>query len=131
MWTGPDGLEFAVPRSALPCILVETSLGEFDICEACYLGGLPEFFLPEDVAEVHYQFGLDYTQRQQYVLGVEALRRARQILESADILASLGYAEDLSGNREVARGQYRRALEIEPGHFIAGMNLRQLDGGFA
>ncbi len=130
-WTAPDGQVVHVARSEVPSAMDDTSVGEFEICEACYQRGLPAYFTPEDVAEIHYQFGLEYCGREQFSRSIESLTRARRIAETADVMAALGHAEGQLGNREIAIAHYRRALEIDPSHFMASQNLRNLDSGKA
>src|SRR5688500_2650144 len=104
-----------------------TSLGDFEICEPCYRQGLPVFFTQADLAEIHLRFGLEYCELARWSDSVEALSRAMQINESADILVALGFAEEKQGNRESALSHYQRALEIEPAHSAARESLQKLD----
>lgn len=123
-WTTPAGELLQVARSAAPCAVAETSLGEFEICEVCYRRGLPSFFTPEDLAEIHYQFGLEYYHSKRYACSAESLARARNLTETADIVAACACLEQALGHRDVAIAHYRRALEIDPRHFISHHNLR-------
>jgi hypothetical protein len=43
-WTTPNGEVLEIGWSATPFIIAETSVGELELCEACYTGGLPAFF---------------------------------------------------------------------------------------
>lgn len=106
--------------------VVETSLGEFEICEACYRTTLPTFFDAEDFLKIHYQFGLEYANRQEYHSSYKALTQARAIRETGDIMASPGYAQSHLGQLNSAKASYQRALEIDPGHFMARENLKNL-----
>jgi len=130
-WTTPTGEPLQVARSATPSAVAKTSVGEFEICEACYHRGLPTFFTPQDMAEVHYQFGLEYSQRGHFARSVESLSQARRISETADIMAALAHAEDGLGHRDVAIAHYRRALEIDPSHFMSRQNLQKIYEGAA
>jgi len=130
-WTTPAGGLFHVARSATPSAVAETSVGEFEICEACYHRGLPSFFTSQDVAEIHHQFGLEYSQSEQFDRSVESLTQARRISETADIVAALAHAEDALGHRDMAIAHYRRALEIDPSHFMSRQNLQRIDEGAA
>ena len=130
-WTTPTGEALQVARSATPSTVVETSVGEFEICEACYHRGLPTFFTSQDMAEVHYQFGLEYCHCGQFARSVESLTQARRISETADIVAALAHAEDGLGHRDVAIAHYRRALEIDPSHFMSRQNLQRIYEGAA
>jgi tetratricopeptide (TPR) repeat protein len=125
-WVAPDGQAVHVVRTAVPSVVIETSVGEFEICEACYQRSLPPFFTPQDLAEIHYQFGLEYRDRGQFTRSVESLTHARGLSETADIVAALAHAESELGHREIAIGHYRRALEIDPSHFMSRQNLQRL-----
>jgi tetratricopeptide (TPR) repeat protein len=125
-WTLPAGDVVKVARSKEPSVVVDTSVGEFVICESCYRRGLPSFFAPLDVATIHYQFGLEYRDRAQFSCGVESLTQARRITETADIVANLAYVEGELGHRELAITHYRRALEIDPSHFMSRQNLQRI-----
>ncbi len=127
-WTTLDGQAVEVARSISPSIVAHTSVGEFAICEACYLHRLPSYFTPQDLAEIHYQFGLEYRDRQQFDRCVESLTEARGISETADIVAALAAAQDDLGCGELAVDLYRRALELDPSHFMARENLKCLTG---
>jgi tetratricopeptide (TPR) repeat protein len=130
-WTTPKGERVEVARSAVPSAVANTSVGEFEICESCYRRGLPSFFTPQDVAEIHYQFGLEYRDRAQLAQSIESLTQARRISETADIMAALAHAEDERGHRELAIAHYRRALEIDPTHSMSRQNLQKLYEGAA
>ena len=130
-WTTPTGEVLQVARSATPSAVAETSVGEFEICEACYRRGLPSFFTSQDVAKIHYQFGLEYSHCGQFARTVESLTKARHISETADIVAALAHAEDGLGHRDVAIAHYRRALEIDPSHFMSRQNLQRIYEGAA
>ncbi len=47
---------------------------------------------------------------------------------SARAFNNLGYAYQLEGRRDEARGAYARALELDPEHIQARFNLRELEG---
>jgi len=125
-WVATDGQAVHVARSSIPCAVIETSVGEFEICEPCYQRSLPPFFTPQDLAEIHYQFGLEYRDRGQFARSVESLTHARRLSETADIVAALAHAESDLGHRELAIAHYRRALEIDPSHFMSRQNLQRL-----
>lgn len=126
VWTTQEGEAVSVPLSDVTSVIAKTSIGNLEICESCYVGSLPTFFTPEDLAEIHHQFGLEYNHRQQFSQSRRCLAQARQISESADILASLAFAEDKLGHKDLAATHYRRALEIDPSHFMARENLKKL-----
>ncbi|MCI0747908.1 MAG: hypothetical protein L0Y58_21080 [Verrucomicrobia subdivision 3 bacterium] len=125
-WTAPDGEVVDVDRTAVPSAVVETSLREFEICEFCYQRTLPGFFTRQDLAEIHYQFGLEYRDRGQHARNIASLTQALQLCETADIFAALAYAENRLGHRDAAIAYYRRALQIDPVHFMSRENLQKL-----
>jgi tetratricopeptide (TPR) repeat protein len=130
-WKTPSGDAVQVARSVTPSAVAETSVGEFEICEACYRRGLPPFFTPQDLAMIHYEFGLEYSHCGQFARSVESLTQARRISETADVVAALAHAEDALGHRGLAIAHYRRALEIDPSHFMSRQNLQRLYEGAA
>jgi tetratricopeptide (TPR) repeat protein len=125
-WTTQGGQVVYVARSEEPSAIVDTSLGEFEICLSCYRHPLPSFFTPEDLAAIHYQFGLEYSDRRDFERSTESLVQARILLETADIVAHMAYAECELGHKEAAAKLYRRALEIDPSHVMSQQNLRRL-----
>ena len=125
-WTSPTGEELQVARSAAPTAIAETSLGEFEICEDCYHCGLPSFFTPLDVAEIHYQFGLEYTHYGQFTRSIQALTQASHTTETADVVAALGYAEDQLGHRDTAVAHYQRALKLDTAHLMSLNTLEKI-----
>lgn len=125
-WFTDDGECLNVRKSAIPTALAETSLGEIYICETCYQKGLPVFFTSDDLAQIHYQFGLEYHVSGNNQRSIESLSMACQIAESAEILAALALAESEIGHIEAARALYLRALEIDPQHFMSIENLKIL-----
>ncbi|MGD8860653.1 MAG: tetratricopeptide repeat protein, partial [Myxococcales bacterium] len=46
---------------------------------------------------------------------------------SADVLVNYGVALAVSGDREAARQQFTRALQLQPGHPQAVSNLQRLE----
>jgi tetratricopeptide (TPR) repeat protein len=131
-WKLPDGQTVQLEHSSVAIAVATTTLGEFEICESCYRRGLPAFFTAQDLAEIHYQFGLEYRDLKQFSKSMEALSKARGLGETANIVAEIANAERALGNRDKAIDLYRRALELEPDHVMARQNLgRILDTGNA
>jgi len=125
--TSPDGEVVEVTRSAIPSIVAHTSIGELEICETCYWHGLPSYLTSQDLAEIHYQFGLEYRDRQLFERSVECLTEGRRLSETADVVAALALSQSALGRDAIAAALYRRALELDPSHFIARENLKQID----
>lgn len=121
-----DSQQFEITPSASPVACAETSRGEVWICEACYQHALPIHLCQPDLAEIHHQFGLEYLARNRFRCGVASLTQARQLAESADIVASLAYAESALGHREAAVALYHHALKLNPSHHMSRENLRFL-----
>ena len=127
VWRTTEGDEIKISKHTFPSVVAETSLGEFTICEACYLKCLPTYFTPSDIASIHYEFGIEYGNAGDHERQIESLRKAQNIEETADILAMLAVAENACGRREKARLLYRKALLLEPEHFMARENLKNLE----
>jgi tetratricopeptide (TPR) repeat protein len=130
-WTTCDGQSVQIVLSAAPSASVDTSFGDFEICESCYHHGLPSFFTSQDLAGIHYQFGLEYHHRGLPAQSMESHSRALGLMETANIAAGLALAESELGHRELAIAHYRRALEIDPSHFMSQQNLQKLYGTVA
>lgn len=127
LWTTEDGVSVDMANTAQPSASADTSLGPLDICEECYLHSLPAGLTEPDLAEIHFQFGLDYRDRGQLDLSIGALERAVQLNRGADALAELAAVYERKGLRQMAVQTYRRALDIDPQHFIATENLKVLE----
>lgn len=125
-WLTEDGAHIDATKSAMPTALAETTLGEVVICEDCYRGRLPTYFTKEDLAQIHYQFGLEYHMLHDYEHSKKSLTRSLELVESADVLAALASTESASGHIEAARTLYLRALKIQPAHFMSTENLKNL-----
>jgi tetratricopeptide (TPR) repeat protein len=125
-WTTDDGESALMDQTAVPCAVVDTSVGEITVCETCYTQRLPEWLTDEDLQSIHYQFALEYRDHSEHQRSIQCLERALALGQSADILSALGYAYDNLAAPERAIEQYRRALELNPAHFIARENLNRL-----
>ncbi|MBX3742392.1 MAG: tetratricopeptide repeat protein [Akkermansiaceae bacterium] len=124
VWIAPDDDQLLVNRSEKASALAETSVGEIMICEECYVRGLPTYFTPDDLMEIHHQFALDHMHRGEFLLAGESLRKALGQRETADIVSALALTESHLGGPEAAIPLCRRALEIDPGHFNSVRNLQ-------
>ena len=124
-WVNQNGDELKISETVEPTISADTSIGELSICEPCY-HSLPSYFTQRDLYEIHYQFGLVFNEREQYELGVQALKRAISINTTANSLAALGYAQHYLGLTTEAISTYKKALEIEPENEIAKSNLKNI-----
>ncbi len=124
-WTTDDGESLVIDKTASPCAVIDTSVGEITVCDSCYALPLPDWLTAEDVREVHYQFGLEHSQRGEPRLAIACFERALTSDLSADVLAALGNAQNELGDSQNAASSYRRALELDPGHW-ARDNLNRL-----
>lgn len=124
-WNGPEGVEISIAPSAHPSAVADTSVGELTICERC-LNALPDYLLPEDLYEIHYQFGLDYRDREMHERSADALRKALSFRVTTDGLAALAYAQDQLGHRDEAIRMYEQVVGIDPDHFMTRENLKLL-----
>ena len=125
-WENDDGLAVHVGLTQYPSAIAETSIGEVEICEACYLLGLPKFFTSDDQAEIHFQFGVEYSHRENYDSSVRSLTEALSLSETADIYAHLGYSLGYLGDNEAAVAHYEKAPQIDPTHFMSTENLKNI-----
>jgi tetratricopeptide (TPR) repeat protein len=118
-----------VPTSSVGfAILGYKGPNERELCENCYLKGDLEFKLnPRDLYDAHYQFGLHYSEfGRDLQKAREAFAKCRMAKETASSLAALANVESALGRKKVAEELYRKALAIEPEHFIARENLRNM-----
>lgn len=123
-WTTEDGETVVYESSSVKTVIADTSLGEMRICEPCIRQGLPEYFTEQDRSEVHYQIALEYSCfSEDWRTALEYLSKT---LETPKSLAAMGNCHSRSGDKTKAAECYRRALKIDPTHFIASENLKNL-----
>ena len=122
--------ELSVRKNAVAFAIIGwKTRNEMQVCEVCYeKGRLQQTLNDEQLSEAFYQFGLEFINKGQLEKAKTAFSRCISIKESADGLASLGYVENSLGNETSAAELYRRALELQPDHFMARENLRKLSG---
>jgi tetratricopeptide (TPR) repeat protein len=126
VWLHDSGASVTVEASAEPLVVIDTPSGEFWVCEHCYLGALPSSLLSAQLRELHEQFAIEYRDRHRFAEAISACERALAFGDSADTLALLAYIHGELDHRTEAEALYRRALAIEPNHFIATNNLKRL-----
>ena len=104
-----------------------TTLGELDICEECYLRR-NKFHLmsPSDRREIHDQFGLEYQHRKNWLSSIEAFSKAAEINRDADVLLSMGGSYEGLNDPQMAKKCYSEALTLEPDNRFARENLARL-----
>jgi hypothetical protein len=115
--------------------IARTSRGEVTVCGECYPARAGQFFAPEDMAEVHHEFGLGFysdshrdadaaqdpallAKARQCQLNALALRR------KADYLAALAV---LAGSGEESDRLNREALALDPDCLVAKLNLYKIE----
>jgi len=126
VWHDDSGASFTVGTSAEPVVVIDIPSGELWVCEHCYLGTLPSSLSPTQLRELHEQFAMEYRGCESFAEAIGACERALEFGESADTLALLAYIHSQLEHRKEAEALYRRALAIEPNHFIATKNLQRL-----
>jgi tetratricopeptide (TPR) repeat protein len=115
-----------VETSAEPLAVIDTPSGELWVCEPCYLSALPTSLPPDQLQSLHAEFAIEYRDRHRFPDAIRAGERALEFGTSADILAELAYVHSELGQQSEAAALYRRALAIEPNHFMATENLKRL-----
>lgn len=127
-WKHDSGAVIPVPEFAVAfAVLDSKGPHELWLCENCYLQGkLEEKLDKEQMREVHYQFGLEFSYHRRLKQSKEALVRCLSIRKTADALAALACVEDELGDSKAAKQLYRSALQLEPKHFVSVENLRNL-----
>jgi tetratricopeptide (TPR) repeat protein len=127
-WTTEEGYFVDIPASVHVFALAGTSLGRLFICEHCYSNYHFHEFTKKDMAEVHYQFGLEYCNIDDYDKSLCSLLKSLDIdYNNPDVLSSVGYCYKNLGNKEKSKEFYRKALLIDPDHFMASENIKRLD----
>lgn len=125
-WTF-EGVPLAIPQSFIAWACVNCSAGELWICEHCYEREAFRTLKAEDRAEVHYQMGLEFASLEDYQKSIAALERALELTRTPNILATLALNYQRTGKVAQAKRLYSEALELEPNHFMATENLKNID----
>jgi len=123
-WLATSGELIAVPKSEILYIFAETSKGEVCLCEECYKKESLDDFNADDLAEIHYQFGLEYRESGCSSKSVDALHRALKFRKTADMLAAIALSYGDIGDHKLECEFYRQALVLDPRHFAASENLK-------
>jgi tetratricopeptide (TPR) repeat protein len=123
-WRAPSGELIAIPTSDIAYTLSDTSKGEVYICEECYKKSDFKDLTSDDIAEIHYQFGLEYLASKQFSESVDALHQSLRLKVSPDTLASIARSYDELGATKLAIEFYQQALAIDPKHFMSRENLK-------
>ena len=126
VWRTDDGDSISVATSAEPLVVLDTADGELWVCERCYLSALPASLTPSRARELHEKFAIEYRDLRRFPDAIRACEHALELGESADTLAELACAHGELEHRADAETLYRRALALDPDHFIATNNLNRL-----
>ena len=123
VWRHESGESVTVETSMEPLVAIDTPSGELWVCESCYLSTLtapPS----EQLRALHAEFAIEYRDRHRFSDAIRAGERALEFGVSADILAELAYVHSKLGLQAEAAALYRRALALEPNHFMSAENLK-------
>jgi len=125
VWRDDSGTSVSIETSAEPLVVIDTPSGELWVCERCYLGTLPSSLSSAQLRELHEQFAMEYRDRGRFAEAISACERALKFGDSADTLALLAYIHGRLDHHTEEEALYRRALAIDPNHFIATNNLQR------
>lgn len=130
-WRSDSGEEVTLATSSEPFVVIDMiEDDELRVCERCYVAGLlPASLSPAVLQAVHLDFAREYRDLQRFADAIQAGERALEFGPSADVLAELAYVHNEQGGRATAAALYRRALALDPSHFMATENLKQLEAG--
>ncbi len=126
-WQMPDEEWIAVPKCEIPYILADTPTGEIWICEECYKKGSFGGMGIDILAEIHYEFGLVYGEFEHFSESVDALHRGLRLKQTPDMLAAIAFSYGRMGDHKLEREFYQQALALDPTHFMASENLKNMD----
>jgi hypothetical protein len=110
-WEDPDGDVIEISRSKDASALLETSSGKYYICWSCYPERVVNHFSGKELAELHYQFGLDLNQRGDKSNTMICFQRSLEIERRAEVLASLAVCVT---DRNESDKLNREALSLDP-----------------
>ena len=127
-WRASSGELVAVPKSESLYIFASTSRGEICLCEKCYKKGIFGDLNQHELAEVHYQFGLEYREVGRMSDSVDALHRGLRCKQTSDMLAAIAISYGELGEHTLEQEFYRQALALDPSHFVASENLKNATG---
>ena len=97
-WTDAYGTSFMIDKPDIKYALADTSLGEICICDECYKSQEFTGFLPADICEIHYQFGLGFLQASEDEQALKALNSALNYGSSTDLFLALTRAHSRLGH---------------------------------
>lgn len=123
---GDKTIELPRISTTLALVFADT-VNEIIVCEKCYDNGRLQLALAGDqLSHAYYEFGLEFSQNRKFEKARCALKKSLEIQECSNSLAQLAYVEDNLGNVGDAIDLYRKVLSIEPNHFMASENLKNL-----
>jgi len=124
IYTGPDDIQVSLPCDMAISALLRKDGKDIWICEQCYPDGVSKHFSGDDLAEIHYGFGLDYQDKKRLDLAKVCFLRAIAVRRKANYFAALG---TVAQRREIQIQYYREALALDPECLIARLNLPELE----
>jgi hypothetical protein len=95
------------------------------ICESCYKT-LPENLDPDDVFEIHYQFGLKYLHENDPAKSIAAFRKAHAIRVTPDLIGNMALAYARNGSLHTGIALLDQLAESVPAHPIVVRSLPRL-----
>ncbi len=128
-WRASSGELIAVQKSEQAYVMIKAEKTGVDICvcEDCYKKNLFNRFSNEEIAEIHYQFGLEYRESGFHNDSIDALHRGLQLKPSADMLAAIALGYGQLGDYKLEHEFYRQALELDQKHEVACRNIKKFD----
>lgn len=93
----PSDETFLLARHDQVFATINIASGERTVCEACFVSNRVAFETPAEIHELHYQFGLEYSQLNQLMRARECFETAISLVRSANTLASLAILLEKTG----------------------------------
>jgi len=125
VWTTDVGEKFVIPCSDELWIEATTINGDIVICLDCYRNKSLESFSAVELAEIHYEFGLEF-------FGKGKIQTAKNCFETAlaykvepRSLAALGNCFEKLDDLGEAKHFWSRALAVDPVCLEARLNLER------
>jgi len=123
-WTGAAGEVVMLPTFDEVWAVGETVSGDdLTLCEGCYKRGEYGTANPEDIAALHFSFGLEYLQEEDYEASADALHKALALKRTGDTLYHLAVVYGHLGNPSLEAELYRQVLAVNPQHHTAGLKV--------
>lgn len=126
-WSTQEGVKLDVRTTSDVYILVESSLGELDLCEKCYIRETNFCLMtPADQRAIHMEFAIEYINRKRWNDALVACAKSLALGDDTNVHFLLGLVRTGLSQEPLAMEQYKRALELDPTNGPALGNLRIL-----